>query len=202
MSPREVSGVGKKQRFDFNEVATSPESRPPAVQRTKTSDNESPPLPPDLHSLPFALHDRLIFQSELAACLLLCLKENKKVNIENYEFKIDCQNPKDPHERKFLARIAGVPQNACGFLWSAADDAARSSKVPAVQKEQNCIDTHVSYMAEEELQSRVVAFCHSIPTIRICPIGMQQDLERLTYQKFVDELVIPYNCQRQADQRI
>ena len=45
-------------------------------------------------------------------------------------------------------------------------------------------------MSEEAAQNDVVVHCcRSIPTIRIFPIGMNQDLERLTIQQLCDEPV-------------
>lgn len=173
VSPREVSGVGK-QRFDFEGVS-SPEPQP-----YKSID-----------SIDVILHDKLIFQSELKTHLLVCLRKNN-ISIEEFDYKIDKQHSHDRLHRKFFVRISGVPQYVCGLLWSVSDDAARSSQVSAVRLEQKQLDDITPEMTEEAIQNEVIVHCKSIPTIRICPIGMGQDLERLTFQRFCDEPVQPF----------
>jgi hypothetical protein len=186
VSPREVSGVGK-QHFNFEKL-TSPESRPSPAHASQPSE-EPVPLPKDCRNPKDIVHDRLIFNAELTAQILSCLRKNN-VSAEDYVFQTnDQQDSTDAYDRKSSARIAGVPQYLCGLLWSAADDAARTSQVPAVRAEQEYIDYSASCMTEEAVHSDVVTHCLSIPTIRICPIGMNQDLERLTFQRFCDEPV-------------
>ena len=185
VSPRNVSGVGKQQ-FRFEEFITSPEARPPPAQRSKSFDHDPVPLPKDFNEAKDIIsHDRLIFKSELTAGLLVCLRKNN-VSLEKYEFQINSDST-DPHHRKFAARITGVPQYMCGLLWCAADYAARTSQVSAIRAEQQHIDSAASCMSEEAVQNDVVVHCYSIPTIKICPIGMNQDLERLTFQQLCDE---------------
>ena len=127
----------------------------------------------------------VFFQSNLSLPDLivdLIFLRKKSIPIDEFSFEIDSERGDDPCNRKFSARICGVPQALCGLLWSEADDAARVSKVDAVRLEQQRIDEAAEDLSEEEIALEV-AQCRAIPTIRIRPIGMSQDLERLTFQK-------------------
>lgn len=178
-SPRKFWAVTKRRFDDFE--FDSPECKPSATRRFKCSEEEL-----DTSCKNFIAHDRLIFQSELKASLILCLKEKGEA-LTFFSFEIN--NGDDSMDsRHFTVRISGVSNHVCGFLWCAADSAARSSQVCAVREEQEYVDSLADTFTEEEtLNNVVVNRCQSLPTIKIRPFGIHQHLERLTFQQFCGE---------------
>lgn len=106
VSRREVSGV-RKRHFNF-EKFTSPESGPSPAHGSQPYE-EPVPLPKDCRNPKDIVHDRLIFNAELTAYILSCLRKNN-ASAEDYVFQTnDQQESTDAYDRKSSARIAGVP---------------------------------------------------------------------------------------------
>jgi len=192
-SPPAVSGI--ENQFTFQ----SPESKPPAKQRTKLEQVNSKPLPCGFRTLESKFHaDRLLFKAELLTELLSCLRNvdidyngihvalnnsnNTDESMDSSFIQIDMSQD-DPIHRKFNDLISNVPKEICGYLWSAADDAARSSQIEAVQKEQALIDKVIDNLSEGEDFEAAIENLHlfCLPSMRIKPEGFEERIDRSTF---------------------
>ena len=180
VSPRSMIGVGpKKSRFD--ECTDASVKGQPFVDAY----NRPIVLHKDTWSIDEIARDESLHLSELkGAALLFCLNT---LQIYDGDHLLRCTRWE---ASRFSLDIAGVPFCAIGQLFTAADQAARNSRVEIVCMKQAYMDRLIDSCMPDTCQM-FNANCTALPIIWFAPIGMGH-IDRKLFQSLSSKIPVIY----------